>query len=77
MEAVQDEGEGEGRVARVDASISLALSDEGPGTFIGDDLEVLGATGAGDVDGGRRPMPENDDPLFCLMAMCWVSLSQS
>jgi hypothetical protein len=33
------------RLARVDASSSLALSDEVGGAFIGDDLEVVRATG--------------------------------
>ena len=32
-------------LARVDASSSLALSDEGSGALVGDDLEVVRATG--------------------------------
>ena len=54
----------EGRLAGVDAGISLALCDEGGGSFVGNDLEVVGATGVGDVDGRYGPLTEDDDPLF-------------
>ena len=54
----------EGRLARVDAGISLALCDEVSGAFVGDDLKVVGSTGVCEVDGRRRPLAEDDDPLF-------------
>ena len=34
----------ESRLARVDAGISLALSDEGVGAVVGDDLKVVRST---------------------------------
>jgi len=55
---------GEGRLARMYASNSLALGDEGPGTFLRDDLEVVGATSVCDVDGRCGPMSEDDGPLL-------------
>jgi len=54
----------ESRLARVDASGELALSDEGPGTLVGDNLEVVRATDVCDVDGRRRPYSEDDGPLL-------------
>ena len=54
----------ESRLAWKNAGISLALCDEGPGTFLGDDLKVVRSTGVGDVDRGRRPVSEDDGPLF-------------
>ncbi len=53
-----------GRLAGVDASGELALSDEGCGALLWDDLEVVRATGVGDVDGRRGPVAEDDGPLF-------------
>ncbi len=54
----------ESRLARVDASGELALCDDGPGTFLGDDLEVVRATSVCDVDGRCGPVSEDDGPLL-------------
>ena len=54
----------ESKLAGVDASMTLALSDEGHGTLVGDDLNVVGATGMGDIDEGRGPLAEDNGPLF-------------
>ncbi|BDA45216.1 hypothetical protein COCOBI_07-0030 [Coccomyxa sp. Obi] len=54
----------EGRGPRVDASSSLALSDEVSGALVGDDLKVVGSTGVEEVDGRRRPVSEDDGPLL-------------
>ena len=48
----------------VDAGSTLALGDEGCGAFVGDDLEVVWATGVEEVDGRRGPVSEDDGPLF-------------
>ena len=48
----------------MDAGISLALCNEVSGAFVGDDLKVVGSTGVGEVDGRRRPLAEDDGPLF-------------
>ena len=55
---------GVGRLGWVDAGISLALSDEGSGAFVGDDLEVEGATGVCEIDGRGGPVSEDDGPLL-------------
>ena len=55
---------GKGRLAGVDAGLSLALSDESGGAFVGDDLEVEGSTGVEEVDGRGGPVSEDDGPLF-------------
>ena len=55
---------GPGRLAGVYASISLALGDEVSGAFVGDDLEVVRATGVGDIDGWCGPRTKDDGPLF-------------
>ena len=55
---------GEGRLAWVYAGVSLALSDEVGGALLRDDLKVVGSTGVGEVDGRRRPLAEDDGPLF-------------
>ena len=51
-------------LARVDASSSLALSDETSGALVGDDLEVVRATGVQEIDRRLRPLAGDDDPLF-------------
>ena len=51
-------------LAGVDASSSLALSDEVGGALVGDDLEVVGATGVEEVDGRGGPVSEDDGPLL-------------
>ena len=66
-----------GGFAGVDAHGELALSDEMCGGLLWDDLDVVRATGVGDIDGWGRPRMKDDGPLFCLMATCWASLSQS
>ena len=48
----------------MEASGELALSDEGCGALLWDDLEVVRATGVCDIDGRRRPLAEDDGPLF-------------
>jgi hypothetical protein len=53
-----------GGLGGVYADGALALGDEGPGTFLRDDLEVVRAAGERDVDWGRRPLAEDDGPLF-------------
>ena len=53
-----------GGFAGVDAGISLALSDEGSGALLWDDLEVVGATGVCEIDGRRGPLAEDDGPLL-------------
>ena len=53
-----------GGFAGVDASSPLALSDEGVGAFVGDDLEVVRSTGVEEVDGRGGPVKEDDGPLF-------------
>ena len=55
---------GIGRLAGVYAGSSLALGDEVSGAFVGDDLEVVRATGVCDVDRRRRPNKEDDGPLL-------------
>ena len=55
---------GPGRLAGMDAGVSLALSDEGPGTFLRDDLEVVRATGVCEIDGWGGPRTKDDGPLF-------------
>ena len=42
----------------------LPLSDEGSRAFVGDDLEVVRATGVQEIDRRRGPLAEDDDPLF-------------
>ncbi len=44
-----------GGFAGVDAGGELALSDEGCGALLWDDLEVVRATGVGDIDGWGGP----------------------
>ena len=46
------------------AGSSLALSDEGSGALLRDDLEVVGATGVCEIDGRGGPLAEDDGPLF-------------
>ena len=53
-----------GGFAGVDAGISLALSDEGSGALLRDDLEVVGATGVCEIDGRGGPLAEDDGPLL-------------
>ena len=48
----------------MNAGGELALSDEGCRAFLWDDLEVVGATGVGDVDGRCGPASEDDGPLL-------------
>jgi len=55
---------GEGRLARVDAYGELALSDEVSGALLRDDLEIVRATGVGDIDGWSGPRTKDDGPLF-------------
>ena len=46
------------------AGISHVQGDEGAGARLRDDMEVIGATGVEEVDGGRGPMTEDDGPTF-------------
>ena len=46
------------------ASSSLALSDEVSGALVGNDLEVVRATGVQQIDRRRGPLAEDDGPLF-------------
>ena len=48
----------------MDADYYLALSDEGSGSFVGDDLEVVGLAGVEEVDGRGGPVSSNEGPLF-------------
>ena len=59
-----------GEFAGVDASVSLALSDEMGGALAGNDLEVVRTTGMEEVDGRRGPLAEADSPLD--MSHGWV-----
>ena len=54
----------EGGLARVDASSSLALSDEASGALVRDDLEVVRATSVYEIDRRRGPLAEIDGALF-------------
>jgi len=51
-------------LAEVDAGISLALSDEGGGSLVGDDLEVVWVTSVEEIDGRRGPLAKDDGPLL-------------
>ncbi len=48
----------------MDASSSLAQSDEVCGALVGNDLKVVGTTGVYKVDRRRGPLAEDDGPLF-------------
>ena len=48
----------------MDASGELALGDEEGGSFVGDNFEVVRATGVRDVDRRRRPVAEDNGPLL-------------
>ena len=61
---VNDKSRRKGGFGGEEASGSLALGDEVGGAPVGDDLEVGGATGVEEVDGGRGPLTEEDGPLF-------------
>ena len=53
-----------GGFARMHAGGELALSNEGCGALLWDDLEVVRATGVGDIDRWCGPSTEDDGPLL-------------
>ncbi|CAK0765233.1 hypothetical protein CVIRNUC_003238 [Coccomyxa viridis] len=55
---------GGGGGEEVAEEVELLVGDESNEAVVGDDMEVVRATGVGDIDGWREPMSEDDDPLF-------------
>ena len=53
-----------GGLGGVYADGTLALGDEGPGTFLRDNLKVVRATGVCDIDRRHGPESEDDGPLL-------------
>ncbi len=59
-----------GEFAGVDASVSLALSDEMGGALVGNDLEVVRTTGMEEVARGVGHLRKLTAHSICLMAGC-------